>query len=1248
MSNHKILTPRKSLNKAFLKVKPYRESIENFKINMIQLIERADNEKREEHNKIVLIDFLKKTYYDPNHYINTKESSDLVVHNGKNADSSVGVIIETKKASNKAEMLSTKKLNTKALQELLLYYLRERVHQNNKELKHLIATNINEWFIFDAQLFEILFYNNKPLVNQFKEFEDGRLSGNTTDFFYKEIANPFIEKVLGQLNYTHFDLNEYKKPLLNNDEKDDNKLIVLFKLLSPEHLLKLRFKNDSNSLDSKFYKELLHIIGLTDEKQGGKRVIGRKKESERNAGTLLENTIIQLDSLDKIYRLEKPNQYGKTNQDRLFNVGLQLCITWINRILFLKLMEAQLINYHKGDDSYAFLNYKKIKNFDDLNSLFFQVLAKKNNDRSEEIQNSFQKVPYLNSSLFEPNDLEHNTLFISNLRDEKEIPLHPNTVLKNSNGKKRSGKLNTLEYLFAFLEAYDFSSEGAEEIQEDNKTLINASVLGLIFEKINGYKDGSFFTPGFITMYMCRESIRRSVIQKFNDSKSWDCKNFDELYDKIEDRNEANTIINSLKICDPAVGSGHFLVSALNEIIAVKNDLKILQDREGKRLKEYHFEVINDELVITDDDSELFEYSIKNKESQRVQEALFHEKQTIIENCLFGVDINPNSVKICRLRLWIELLKNAYYKSETELETLPNIDINIKCGNSLVSRFDLDVSISKILKNKKWNVDTYKAAVKSYQNAKTKEEKRDFERLIEIIKGDFRTDIAKYSDRDVRDLQKENEKLYVRYQSKQLFDSKLSKKQLKDKKELEENINSLTQKIKEKQNNPIFSNAFEWRFEFPEVLNDKGDYLGFDVVIGNPPYIRQEELKEFKNYFKSTFPTYSGTADIYVFFIEKGYSILKKNGEFTYIMPNKFMQAGYGRNARKFLLEHNIVEFLNFGDLQVFEEATTYPCILFAQKSNPNKDLKVINIDTLKFPDGFQVYIDTHRNVINQNSLNNETWIISNSEDQDLLEKIKSISKPLNEFLTGVANYGIKTGLSSAFFINEKTRNQIKEVDPNSIKLIKPMLRGRDITPWYSKSENSYLIGTFPSLRLNIDDFTGIKNHLKSFGIKRLEQSGENGSRKKTSGKWFETQDSIAYWKEFERPKIMYQRFQIKPCFIYDEEGQYCNDSVWIIPTDDKVLLGILNSKLGWWLISKYCTAIQNGYQLIWKYFSQVPIATANESQKIKITDKVNEIISEKKENPHLDLSELEAEIDQLVYQLYGLTDEEVKIVEGR
>lgn len=448
----------------------------------------------------------------------------------------------------------------------------------------------------------------------------------------------------------------------NADKQDDNILIALYKLLSPEHLLKLPFTNDSNSLDKSFYTELLHIIGLAETKEGGKKLIGRKKEGERNLGSLMESAIVQLESLDKISRLEKGHRFGATNNERLFNVALELSITWINRILFLKLLEAQLINYNKGDKSFSFLNLERVRNFDDLNSLFFQVLARKPEERKGEVKKLFAKVPYLNSSLFEPTEIEHNGLFISQLRDT-QLPIIGSTVLKDKTGKKRTGQLATLEYLFEFLNAYDFAGESAEEIQEDNKTLINASVLGLIFEKINGYKDGSFFTPGFITMYMCRETIRRAVVQKFNDAKKWNCQDINQLYDKIDDKKEANSIINSLKICDPAVGSGHFLVSALNEIIAIKNDLKILSDGEGKRLKEYSVEVVSDELIVTDEDGKIFEYNPKNKESQRIQETLFHEKQTIIENCLFGVDINHNSVKICRLRLWIELLKNAYYKA---------------------------------------------------------------------------------------------------------------------------------------------------------------------------------------------------------------------------------------------------------------------------------------------------------------------------------------------------------------------------------------------------------------------------------------------------------------------------------------------------------------------------------------------------------------------------------------------------------
>lgn len=250
--------------------------------------------------------------------------------------------------------------------------MRERITLKNLEIKYLIATDIYEWFIFDAQLFERLFANNKQLIKKFNNFEEKRLSDTRTDFFYKEIAEPFIHAIETEITFTHFDIRDYEKPLRNADKKDDNKLIALYKLLSPEHLLKLPFTNDSNSLDKGFYTELLHIIGLAETKEGGKKLIGRKKAGERDAGSLIESAIIQLDSLDKLSRFENVNHYGSIKDERLFNIALELSITWINRILFLKLLEAQLLNYNKGDKSFSFLNTERIKNFDDLNSLFFR------------------------------------------------------------------------------------------------------------------------------------------------------------------------------------------------------------------------------------------------------------------------------------------------------------------------------------------------------------------------------------------------------------------------------------------------------------------------------------------------------------------------------------------------------------------------------------------------------------------------------------------------------------------------------------------------------------------------------------------------------------------------------------------------------------------------------------------------------------------------------------------------------------
>jgi galactitol-specific phosphotransferase system IIB component len=1201
------LKPRKALNKAFLKVKPNRTEIEVFKTNLITLLDRTNDTESEEFHKNLVSDFLKDTYYKQNHFINTKGRNDLVIHNGQNANSTVGVIIEAKKPTNKSEMITTKKLNVKAFQELVLYYLRERITNKNLEVKQLIATNINEWFIFDEHLFERLFAQNKVFVKQFENFEESK---KKTDVFYKEIAEPFIADITSEIEFTYFNIQDYQNPLRNADKENDNSLIALFKLLSPEHLLKLPFTNDSNSLDKRFYSELLHIIGLTEIKEGSKKLIQRNKAGERNTGTILEDAIIQLDSLDKLSRLEKPNQFGNTQQEQLFSVALELSITWINRILFLKLLEAQLITYHKGDKSYSFLNLDKIKNYDDLNSLFFQVLARKYDERNDDVKKIFEKVPYLNSSLFEPTELEQVTLFISNLKYDKTIPLISSTVLKDKQGKKQTGNLNTLEYLFEFLNAYDFGSEGSEEIQEDNKTLITASVLGLIFEKINGYKDGSFFTPGFITMYMCRQTIRKAVIQKFNETKKWNCKDIEELYDKIEDRKEANQIVNSIKICDPAVGSGHFLVSALNEIIAVKNDLKILLDRDGKRLKEYQVEVVNDELSISDEDGYPFVYKPNNKESQRIQETLFHEKQTLIENCLFGVDINSNSVKICRLRLWIELLKNAYYKNTTELETLPNIDINIKCGNSLVSRFAVDADLKQALKNSKWTIDTYRIAVDTYRNAENTEQKREMERLIENIKSELRTEINK-NDPKLAKLYKLNGEFTTLTTQKSIFgmSDKEKKEWNKNMEKKTQEIQKLKAEIEDIKSNKIFENAFEWRFEFPEMLNDEGDFVGFDVVIGNPPYISNKEMHKLQmqdiiryinqNYISSK----SGNYDLYVPFIELGLSILKTNSEITYILPNKLMIAKYSKTLLKLIeSKYSFVSYTDFSNIKVFEDASVYPIVVKLSNLPKINEKQITQKISVVVSDNIEIIQTEPYDFLNHRLLSEK-----NSSEGVLLLKIENRDKIEEELV-------FSPGINGFQFTNYGKCIKEGRKENNSRRVI--------------------VTGT-------IDRYCILQKLVRYKGVDYKSPYIYNDPLIISPKKW----------ELFSTPKIVIAGMTKVIEATLDEFGELAPGvSVYSIVGKVETLkyvLGVLNSKLiNWYFRNRFDDKhLAGGYiSMNTVLIQKIPICKSeNPKQFIKIVDK---ILSIKKQNPSADTINLENQIDQLVYKLYDLTEEEIKIIE--
>lgn len=1253
-----LLTPRKSLNKAYLKVKPVRSDIDKFKASLVTLLDQINHAETEEFNKNVVADFLKNSFYQPNFFINTKGRNDLVIHNNKSANDSVGVIVEVKRSVNASEMIKSSNLNNKAMQELVLYYLRERITLKNLEIRNLIVTNVNEWFIFDANVFEKKFAQNKKLVQKFIDFEAGLLSGKTTDFFYKEIASGVIDEVKDSIEFTYFNIAEIEVALRNSDKGDDTKLIPFYKLLSPQHLLKIPFANDSNSLNKSFYTELLHIIGLEETKVGGKKIIARNSEGKRYSGSLIENSIIQIESLDKLSRLTNKLSYGENKEEQLFNVAIELAITWVNRILFLKLLEAQLISYHKNDKSYSFLNIETIKDFDELNTLFFQVLAVKTSDRHSDVKNKFSKIPYLNSSLFEPAEIEHNLLFISNLSDDKKLPIISSSVLKDTQGKKITGELNAIEYLFCFLNSYDFTSDNKDEIQDDSKSLINASVLGLIFEKINGYKDGSFFTPGFVTMYMSRAALRKSIVDKVNKTKNLQCGNLLDIYNSNIDATELNEIIDSIKLCDPAVGSGHFLVSALNEFIAIKAELEVLQDKDGKRLKNYTIEVANDELIITDEDGELYEYNPSSLTSQRIQETLFNEKRKIIENCLFGVDINPNSVKICRLRLWIELLKNAYYNDSKELETLPNIDINIKCGNSLISRFDLDIDLKDAIKKSKLKISEYKSVVQAYKNAKTKEEKREMKFLIHEVKNGFQTEILAQDPKSRKLIDLRAEVKMLELPQTMFEESNKEKKEREERrKSAQTKLSKLEVEINEIKSNKLYKNAFEWRFEFPEVLDDNGKYEGFDILIGNPPY-----FKEYTN--KNDFngiPYYQGKMDIWYSFACRGIDLLKQDAQLAFIATNNWVTSSGASTLRnKVVSEAQVLSLIDFGSYMIFDTASIQTMILQAKKSVDEVeytfDYRKLDGDKLELNDAISLLNNTQTSntqfisaKLARESYLDRFLIFGDNATTALLEKIAS---KLNFELTS-NEVGVGIDVHSDFLsakVKDKVPNanagdgifNLTNAEKNALNLtqselalVKPFYTSDELQRYcLNKSNSLWVIYTDSSFSntSSLDALPNIKAHLDKFASVITSDNKPYGLHRSRNNDLFVGS------------KIVSLRKAVQPTFTYSDNDCYVSQTYNVIKTsriDLKYLTAILNSSLvKYWLKNK--GKMQgNLYQIDKEPLLQVPIYHHSNQQQLALF--VDKIIADKKIG--LDTSSVENTLDLLVCKYYDLNYDEYKVV---
>ncbi len=1178
----------KSINTAYYRLPVLKSDLEKLKKNLDIYIKSEKKNEGEENHKGLVKDFLCNTWYSPDYSVNTNGREDLVIFNGNDTSAKPSVIFEAKSPSNKNEMFSFEKPNCKALQECIYYFLQETIKFENWEIKHIIITDYDNFFIFDAKDFSRFFISKtNPIIDQFRKFDAKQLTDTKTSFFYENCAKPAIENWIEQeeVFVTHFKPKDFY-------EKSDDELIPLYKILSPEHLLGKPFSNDSNTLDKNFYAELLHILGLEEVKEGGKKIIKRKSVEKRDGASLIENAMFQLE--ERVF-----------NENECFETALRLCITWVNRLLFLKLVESQQLLYQNGNPDYKFLTSKMIPDFAELNILFFKVLGRKSEDRDKSINEKFKLVPYLNSSLFEL--CEEETLLQIRGLQNNPLPLFKQTVLKDKNGKRLTGEKDILTYIFEFLDAYNFSSDGSCGITESNKTLINASVLGLIFEKINGYKDGSFFTPGFITEYMAKETVERAVVQKFNEVKKWKCETLDDVKNEIEDRKEANAIINSLRICDPAVGSGHFLVSVLNRILFIKSFLNILQDKDGNKIKRNEWEILlnNDEISLIDEDGDSFIYNAANSELQRIQEAIFNEKRIIIENCLFGVDINPASVYICRLRLWIELLKNAYYTKEsnyTQLETLPNIDINIKCGNSLVSKFPVEIGNSVIKreasdksKDKEISelIKQYRDCVLSYKNLHDKKAKHDANAKIMELKNKFRGE-AQLS----------------------LFDTA-------------------------KNSNTIFRNSMEWMLEFPEVLDDEGRFLGFDAVIGNPPYFNIQTLGAKSIYAEFVMNNYKDIwqdkSDILFYFLKLAMMLTK--GTICFITSNAYMFSDKAQKLRnKMLDDGRLRRIINFEKFMVFPEASITTCITLLSNT-PEKFNAVVFKESDSSIDDVINYIINQKNAFNVKLSHNSVFALVDSRIADLNSKIDGEHNKLCELFK--IGKGMETAANNVFCFSEYPKQFPK-------KFIKRRMCG-EIIKKYVHSETEEYVLYFENV-LNFEDLPqNIQSYLEQ--NKSILNARAQIKRSKTSVWWKYT---FSMHKEYYHLNKIWTSYRNKTNeFSLDESTDYIgltNTTVIFDTNKDiclKYLLALLNSKV---LTFRYKSIGKQTGSGVYEYFEngvgKLPIPLVSSAQQQKLVNLVDKILVAKKDNPDADTTKLESEIDSLVYELYGLNAEDIAIIE--
>lgn len=692
--------------------------------------------------------------------------------------------------------------------------------------------------------------------------------------------------------------------------------------------------------------------------------------------------------------------------------------------------------------------------------------------------------------------------------------------------------------ILTLFERYNFTV--TESTPLDIEVAVDPEMLGKVFEElVTGRHDtGSYYTPRPVVSFMCQESLKICLQNKTDE--------IEECLEKFVDDGDATNIRNpekvlkvlqTLRICDPACGSGAYLLGMMSELL---------------RLREALFKSRNVDPRTT-----------------------YQRKLDIIQQNLYGVDKDEFAVNIAMLRLWLSLAVD--YDNDTP-EPLPNLDYKVATGDSLTGPAPENMSLANPLIQE----------IQEYQA----------EYLVTHIDA--------------------------------------------EKKELREAIAELKENLQGWQAN---AGEFVWQVEFPEVFQEGG----FDIVIGNPPYVRQESIIPIKPVLEQLFPeVFTGTADLYVYFYKRGTELLGPGGVLSYISSNNFLRVAYGKKLRSFFANKVCLrELLDFGNVQVFK-AHVDTCILLAESAPPgNKTFFAATFrdkaDIPRLSEAFQERSFS----MDACSLPLDGWTLTSSEVLKLLEKLQKIGMSLAEYVDEDFYRGVVTGCNDAFIIDESIRQQLIAEDARSSELIKPVLRGRNLKKWKTENSGYYLIFTLHGI--DIEQYPAVKRYLSQYRteLEPKKSPEQQSGRKMGRYKWYEIQDVTAYYAEFEKPKIIYPQTAKSLYACYDTVGTFGLNNVYFIPTRDLSLLAILNSKLFDWYARHKFYNLNDPWeggrlQFFAQYMRNVPIANRTPAQKRELSRLVKRILPD----PQSDgVREIERKIDKLVYQLYGLTDPEIELI---